>query len=247
MPESITHLLLDIEGTTCPVDFVANTLFPYSTKQLHPFLVNHQKEVSVQELLQQVEDHWKDNPDETAQNLWQSLKVAASGATTEQLTSYLDWLILTDQKVTCLKELQGLIWEEGYVRGELSAPLFPEVAEVLRDWHHQGLTLAVYSSGSVAAQQLLYRHSIDGNLEPLFSAWFDTRIGPKQASESYHRIAEAMSTPPSKILFISDSLAELTAADQAGLPVRFSARKSNPERDPGPFRAIKDLKEVRLP
>jgi enolase-phosphatase E1 len=90
----------------------------------------------------------------------------------------------------------------------------------------------------VEAQQLLYRHSIAGDLTSLFSHWFDTRIGPKQAAKSYEQIARAMQTTPSSVLFVSDALAECKAAAAAGLQVIFSSRPGNPEQNPGPFAVV---------
>ena len=123
-----------------------------------------------------------------------------------------------------LKDLQGRIWRSGYASGELIAPLFDDVPRALRRWRDDGLTLAVYSSGSVAAQQLLYGHCHEGDLTGLFSHWFDTKAGPKQAEESYLTIATEMQTTPTNVLFISDAIHELEAADAAGMKTLFSDR-----------------------
>jgi enolase-phosphatase E1 len=170
--------------------------------------------------------------------------MAADAAT---VVPYLHWLIDHDIKLTALKDLQGRVWEAGYACGDLVAPLFSDVAPALKRWHQQGYQLAVYSSGSVAAQQLLYRHSQDGNLEGLFSHWFDTRIGPKQAPASYSTIAADLQLEPAEILFVSDAIAEIEAAHGIGMAVRFSDRQGNPWRDPGSFRPITSLADIQLP
>jgi enolase-phosphatase E1 len=121
-----------------------------------------------------------------------------------------------DQKVTPLKTMQGLIWEEGYRAGELVTPLYPDVAPALRDWHARGVRLYIYSSGSVHAQRLIYRHTDAGDLTPLLSGYFDTRTGAKREVSSYRRIAEAIGVPPRRILFLSDVRQELDAARDAG-------------------------------
>jgi enolase-phosphatase E1 len=116
----------------------------------------------------------------------------------------------------------------------------------LQRWSAQGLVLAVYSSGSVAAQQLLYGHNQAGDLRNLFSHWFDTRTGPKQAASSYALISAAMDCEPAQILFISDAIAELEAAAKAGLQVLFSDRAGNPERGNGRFEKISDYSQLNL-
>jgi enolase-phosphatase E1 len=159
---------------------------------------------------------------------------------------FLRRMIDQDRKLPALKELQGLIWDEGYGSGELIAPLFADVAPALRRWQERGLELAVYSSGSVRAQQLLYRHSDAGDLSGMFRHWFDTRIGPKGEEASYRAIAAVMGLEPGAILFVSDAPAELEAADAAGLQTRFSLREGNPQRDPGRFLSISSLLEIGI-
>ncbi|NDG23300.1 MAG: acireductone synthase [Synechococcaceae bacterium WBB_10_009] len=231
---AITHLLLDIEGTTCPVSFVAEVLFPYARQALGPFLQRHGAEPEVAALLQEVETAWRQDPHPEAQALGK----------TGDLGAYLEWLIDHDIKLTPLKDLQGRIWADGYGSGAITAPLFADVAEALRRWHGAGLQLAVYSSGSVPAQQLLYGHSNSGDLTGLFSHWFDTRVGAKQQPDSYRKIAEAMGVEPSGVLFISDALAELEAAHGAGMAVLLSDRPGNPNRDSGPFERISDYSQL---
>jgi enolase-phosphatase E1 len=159
---------------------------------------------------------------------------------------YLQWLIRRDRKLTPLKDLQGLVWEQGYRSGALTGPLFADVPGALRAWHGAGLLLAVYSSGSVAAQRLIYGHSNAGDLRPLFSDWFDTRIGPKQAPESYATIAGQLGVAPGQVLFVSDALTECQAAAAAGMQVVFSDREGNPGRDPGPFERIVSFNDLEL-
>ena len=233
--DGISHVLLDIEGTTCPVSFVAATLFPYAKKHLGHYLQRHGAEAGVKQLVAEVEALWFADSHPEAQSLLKQGQDQGKPGQLPPVEPYLQWLIQNDRKVTALKDLQGWIWEEGYRSGELQGPLFEDVPEALQHWHQQGLVLAVYSSGSVAAQQLLYGHSSAGDLRPLFSYWFDTRSGAKQDPESYRQICNAMHTKPANILFVSDVLAELEAASTAGLRLLFSSRSGNPQRDAGPY------------
>ena len=160
------------------------------------------------------------------------------------LIQYLKLLISIDKKSTALKDMQGKIWEHGYNIGELKSQLFPETAQCLRKWHEQGLTLSVYSSGSIRAQRLLYRHSTAGDLEELFSHWFDTHTGPKKSTESYTTIAEQLHSSPNKIWFVSDNGAECDSAHSAGMHTLFSLREGNPDRDPRGHTVVQSLREV---
>ncbi|MCP9883128.1 acireductone synthase [Cyanobium sp. Alchichica 3B3-8F6] len=236
--QGVTHVLLDIEGTTCPVSFVSSTLFPYAAEQLEAFLDSHRNDLAVRSLLDEVEAAWRQDADPEAQALRQQGGVGT--------LAYLRWLIRRDRKLTPLKDLQGLVWEQGYRSGALTGPLFADVPGALRRWHGAGLVLAVYSSGSVAAQRLIYGHSNAGDLRPLFSHWFDTRIGPKQAPESYATIAAQLGVDPEQMLFVSDALTECQAAAAAGMQVVFSDREGNPGRDPGPFERIVSFNDLVL-
>lgn len=236
--EGISHVLLDIEGTTCPVSFVTGTLFPYAARHLGSFVKTHRSEAGLAELLASAEETWKQDSNPEAQQL-----LAQPGA---EVVAYLQLLIQQDRKLPELKDLQGLLWAEGYASGDLRGPLFRDVAPALRRWHQQGTVLAVYSSGSIAAQQLLYGHSTEGDLRSLFSHWFDTRTGAKQEVGSYRAISEAMEVVSSKILFISDSLLECEAAHAAQMQVLFSDREGNPGRDNGSFERISTYEDLQL-
>ncbi len=139
--------------------------------------------------------------------------VAAHGGDLDQLLAWMD----ADAKVTALKDIQGRIWAEGYAAGALTGHVYPDAAEALRRWHGAGLTLAVFSSGSVPAQKLIFGHSDQGDLSPLFSGWFDTTTGPKREAMSYVLIADALGVTPADMLFLSDVAAETDAARAAGM------------------------------
>jgi enolase-phosphatase E1 len=250
--DPISHVLLDIEGTTCPVSFVSDTLFPYAAEHLESFLLNHNADDNVKALLQQVQDCWQQDPDPEARSL------LTSNSHRPKVLAYLHWLIRKDRKLTALKDLQGLIWEQGYQSGVLQGPLFADVAPALRRWSQAGLLLAVYSSGSVRAQQLIYGNSNAGDLRHLFSHWFDTSIGSKLESSSYKKIAISLKVEAHHILFISDAIDELEAATGAGIQALHCERSlSSPDPRPttapmpaawvgsiGSFDALSNLKTI---
>lgn len=134
----------------------------------------------------------------------------------DPLATLLGWMDV-DAKETPLKTLQGLIWAEGYADGTLRGHVYPDAVAGLRRWHAAGLALYVFSSGSIAAQKLIFGHSVAGDLAPLFSGYFDTTAGPKRAAASYAKIADATGLSAGDILFLSDTPAEIAAAREAGM------------------------------
>ncbi|MBZ4419285.1 acireductone synthase [Myxococcus sp. RHSTA-1-4] len=196
----IRAVLTDIEGTTSSISFVKDVLFPFAKRNLEVFIAAHRDSPQVRRCL--------DDARELAGNPGLS-----DDATVALLRQWID----EDRKATPLKTLQGLIWEQGYARGELQGHMYPDAVEGLRAWHAKGLRLYVYSSGSVAAQKLVFGYTAWGDLTPLFSGYFDTTTGPKVESPSYTRIAREIGLPPEQVLFLSDSVAELNAARSAGM------------------------------
>ena len=200
----ISHILLDIEGTTCPVSFVTETLFPYAKSALNNFLERHKDDPTLSRLISNAEDEWMRDQDEQSATLrHQSEKIHQPKYL--KIEAYLQQLITLDRKSTALKDIQGKIWKEGYATGKITSDLFEDAYEGLKKRHKQGFTLGVYSSGSVEAQHLLYKYSSKGDIENLFSHWFDTHIGNKKEQISYTAIASAMDCEPQDILFISDN------------------------------------------
>ena len=195
----IEAIVTDIEGTTSSIDFVHQTLFPYARAHLRTFLHTHADDAEVQRQLAEVarEARRKLSPDEAAE--------------------ILEGWIAEDRKTTPLKALQGMIWRVGYERGELQGHVYADTPEYLRRWHAQGLKLYVYSSGSVEAQKLIFGHTAYGDLTPLFSGYFDTRIGGKREVLSYRNILADTGHLAGGVLFLSDIGEELDAARAAGL------------------------------
>ena len=129
-----------------------------------------------------------------------------------------------DRKSTGLKSLQGKIWEAGYRSGELRGEVYEDVPRAFARWKEQQRIIAIFSSGSVLAQRLLFAHSTAGDLTGYLQAYFDTTTGAKQEAESHRRIAEALQSQPPEILFLSDVVAELDAARLAGMQTALCVR-----------------------
>lgn len=193
----IRAVVTDIEGTTSSLSFVKDVLFPYARDRLPGYVRAHAEEPEVARLLDAVRDEAGDR-----------------GLSVEQCIGQLQHWIDEDAKVTPLKSLQGLVWEAGYRQGDFRGHVYPDAVEVLRRWHAAGLGLYVYSSGSVQAQKLLFGHTEYGDLTGLFQGFFDTQTGGKKEGSSYRRIAEAIGY--SELLFLSDDVRELNAAEGAG-------------------------------
>jgi enolase-phosphatase E1 len=150
-----------------------------------------------------------------------------------------------DRKSPALKQLQGWIWERGYRDGKLHGDVFADAARAIRRWRAAGLDVAIYSSGSVLAQKLLFATTPDGDLTSSIQAFFDTAVGAKSARESYARVAQELNRPAPTIVFVSDVSAELTAARSAGRQVILSIREGNPPQpDADRFDAIHSLDEL---
>ncbi len=209
----ITAIVTDIEGTTSSLSFVKDVLFPYARAHIAEFVRTHQGQDEVGRLLEEV-----------------GREVGKKRELEPIIAQLIDW-IDRDQKVTPLKTLQGLIWEEGYRRGDFRGHVYRDAVEALRNWKSRGIGLYVYSSGSVYAQKLLFAHTEFGDLTPLFTAYFDTHIGAKRDVQSYRNIADRIDLPGGQILFLSDIIEELDAAAQAGLHTRWLVREQT-EIDP---------------
>jgi enolase-phosphatase E1 len=199
----LAAILLDIEGTTTPIAFVHDVLFPFARARLREYLGDPEQAAAMEELMNR------------------------------------------DVKSPVLKDIQGKIWERGYQTGELAGEIFPDTAPAIRRWRAAGLQVAIYSSGSVLAQRLLFSSTPDGDLTPLINGFFDTGVGPKTSPDSYARIAREWGLPPGGIMFISDVTAELKAADSAGMQTRLSIRPGNsPQPDAGAFVQIHSFDEI---
>jgi enolase-phosphatase E1 len=233
--------LLDIEGTTTPIAFVTQTLFPYARTHLRSYLDRHGNSPHHLELLARFrQEHAADAQAHLDVPPWPEIDAAARAS----VVAYVEWLMERDRKSTALKELQGHIWEEGYRSGELIAPVFPDVPRAFERWRAAGTDIGIFSSGSVLAQRWLFRCSSAGDLSSYLCCHFDTLAGPKQDSKSYERIAREADRRPAEILFISDVVAELDAARSAGMNTLLALRPGNPPQPENDHRVVASFDEI---
>jgi len=241
--EGIRGVLLDIEGTTTPIAFVHEVLFSYARSEVRNFLTEHFSSTELVADLQQLrEDHATD----AKQNLQPpALLQGPRDAEIDSLAAYVNWLIDRDRKSTGLKSLQGKIWKEGYTDGTLKAQLFADVRPALKRWHHAGLKISIFSSGSSLAQKLLFAHTEAGDLTGFIDNYFDTTVGSKTDVASYRRIASALSLPARSVLFISDVVPELDAAGAAGMQTLLCVRPGNhPQPFAERYQTIRNFDEI---
>lgn len=211
----IRAILLDIEGTTTPIAFVHEVLFPYARDHAKEFLTNN---VDADDIALLREEH--------------AVDVSNGEQPPAEMAAYVEWLIARDRKSTGLKSLQGKIWRQGYTDGSLKSQVYADVAPAFARWRAQGLSINIFSSGSVLAQQLLFAHTDAGDLTKFIDQYFDTNVGKKGDAASYRRIAEALNLRAEEVLFISDVIAELDAANEAGMQPLLSIRPGNPPQEP---------------
>jgi len=216
-------IVVDIEGTTSSIAFVHEVLFPYSRARLAAYVAEHAP---------------------AAAPILAAVRTEAGEPEIDDagcVALLLEWHD-ADRKIGPLKTLQGLIWQEGFASGELRGHIYPDAADGLKRWRAAGIPLYVYSSGSVAAQKLLFGHTEHGDLNPLFSGHFDTAIGGKKEEASYRAIAGRLGIPPGTILFLSDVAEELEAAQAAGFAVMQLVRDGDlPE---APFPTVRDFATI---
>ncbi len=219
-------LVTDIEGTTTRISFVTEVLFPYAAEQLPDFIRQRSEQAEVAMQLKAVRQLMKQPK-----------------ASLDVVIAQLQAWIAADEKITPLKALQGMIWRLGYLQGHFTGHLYPDAAEQLKAWQAKGVQLFVYSSGSVEAQQLLFRHSDFGDLTPLFSGYFDTRIGGKKEISSYAAILQHLQFPPGQVLFVSDVVAELDAASKLGIATTQLIRDG---QAPGTHPVARDFYQIEV-
>lgn len=232
---NVRAILLDIEGTTTPVEFVYEVLFPFARQHVREFIKQHNQSEDLQGVISALSDeHGAENPSHIESGrqppLWDENSVDSQ---LESATQYVYWLMDQDRKSTALKALQGQIWKGGYLSGQLRAQVYPDVPPAFARWKKQEKKIYIYSSGSILAQKLLFAHTNYGDLSGYINDYFDTTTGPKRAAASYQPIAEKLASPAGEILFLSDVTAELDAAKEARMKTALCVRSESPELKSG--------------
>lgn len=233
---SCTAVLLDIEGTVSPVAFVYDVMFPFIRNNVESFLRENRHLAPVQEAIRLVGEDIGRSDTQT----WLNENGSEPLST---VTTAVHQLMDRDAKVTGLKQLQGLIWKDGFDSGQLVAELFSDVLPKLKQWKSTGLDLYIYSSGSIGAQKLFFGHTTEGDLLSLFSGHFDTTSGNKKEAGSYTCIADQIGVAPSSICFVSDVVAELDAAAEAGMKTLLRPTGDIPD---GPHPCISSFEEIHF-
>lgn len=221
--------LFDIEGTTTDINFVHKVLFPYSEKCMREFVLNHHNENSIAEAVKEVKNTVLKE---------EGREIDLEGV----IETLLKW-IKEDRKHGALKEIQGHIWDVGYSKNDYQGHVYPDVKPFFQRILDQGAKIAIYSSGSVHAQKLIFGYSSEGDLTPYISDYFDTHIGHKRERTSYTNIATALHLAPNEIHFFSDIPEELKAAQDAGLNVTHVVRPGTKTSD---FPGISSFDEFKL-
>jgi len=213
----IKLFLFDIEGTTTDINFVHKVLFPYSYKNIEHYVLHHQTHPTVEKALEEVR-----------KTVWSEEKKQLG--LYEVIQKLKDW-ITTDRKHPALKEIQGLIWDVGYSKGEFQGHLYPDVKPFFSKILETKTQIGIYSSGSVHAQKLIFGFSTEGDLTPMISYFFDTKVGGKREKASYERIALETNLTTKEIHFFSDIAEELKAAKAAGMAVTQVLREGTRSSD----------------
>ena len=235
-------ILLDIEGTTTPIEFVTKTLFPYASRKLEPFLRQNAANADIRALIDDLrKQHEADERDGLNPPRWRD---DSEEEPVRSSIVYGLWLIARDSKCTPLKALQGKIWQHGYASGELKGEVYPDVAPAFKRWTLQGKKICIYSSGSVLAQKLLFGSVAAGDLTLSIAAFFDTQVGAKSDAESYKKIAASVSCAPSQFLFLSDAAKEIEAARAAGMQALLCQRDAFPSAFKGAENAIHGFTDI---
>jgi enolase-phosphatase E1 len=219
-------ILLDIEGTTTPIAFVYDVLFPYVRRHA----ANYVRDADLSRLKLEYEQDVRQG---NAPPEW----------STDPLP-YIQWLMDQDRKSTALKNIQGEIWLQGFQNGELKGEVFEDVLPALERWRKQELDVRIFSSGSVLAQRLLFSTTRSGDLTKFLRGYYDTTTGPKGDPDSYRRIADSFGLTPHEILFLSDITRELDAARDAGMQTRLCVRPGNHPQPAHQHEIVRSFHEI---
>jgi enolase-phosphatase E1 len=228
-------VLLDIEGTVTPISFVHEVLFPYARDHVSSYLANHFNQPETQADITKLREEQASDTEEMRQPPIDSI---------DTVVTYINHLIDLDRKSPALKSIQGKIWKAGYDDGSLKSPVYSDVVEAFERWREAGISINIFSSGSVLAQQLLFAHTEAGDLTGYIDQYFDTSVGKKIDPQSYATIAANLSLNPPQVLFVSDVVAELDAANSAGMQTRMCVRPGNPTQPESAFRRTTTFVEL---
>lgn len=252
---AVSAVVLDIEGTTTPISFVHDVLFPYARKHLKEYIANEWKQPALLEYVNllrseassEVSSLGADAVADSQPALIPEESSATLTTVQNAVIGYCMYLMKSDRKSTALKGIQGLLWKSGYASGSLRSIVFDDVPVALRAWKSAGVPVYIYSSGSIVAQQLLFGHTEGGDLLDLLSGHFDTTTGPKTDASSYTKILDEIKQKAEGVLFVTDNVKEAAAATEAGMQVAVADRPGNAplsDEDAEKYRVVKSFDEL---
>lgn len=236
-------VVLDIEGTTTPIAFVHDVLFPYAADALEGFLESRWQDDEVQACVRMLAEQAAEDMAAGREGAV-AIPEEPEQARREATLASCRWLMAHDRKVTGLKALQGVMWRDGYRTGELRGQVYEDVPTALRRWSEAAIPVHIYSSGSIEAQKLLFGHSTAGDLTPLLSGHFDTTTGHKREAASYQAIVDEIGLPAEQVLFLTDVVQEAQAAREAGLQAAILDRPGNLPQPAHDLPVLKDFEPV---
>jgi enolase-phosphatase E1 len=244
---NVDFVLLDIEGTTTPITFVHDVLFPYARVRVRAYLEEAASDPEIRQIIEDLRRELPGSgfvPPAENQEAVERARAASREPRDADIVRYVYWLMDRDRKSGPLKALQGRIWEQGYATGALRGEVYPDVPEAFARWTAGGVRIGIYSSGSVLAQKLLFANSTAGDLSRFLSGYFDTAVGAKKEAVSYRRIVEALGLAASRVLFVSDVAAELDAAREVGLPTVLAVRPPARPPESSAHAAVESFDEI---
>ena len=220
---AVEYMLFDIEGTTTPITFVKDVLFPFAASHVKNYLQKTWHEKKTMDVIQKIADQAAMDIQNDVANV-----PPVNPTLLDSVVNNVLWNIKEDRKIASLKDLQGYIWDEGYTTGSLKSIVYPDVVDFFSKVEDMKLKIAIYSSGSRDAQKLLFKYSNHGDLRKFISCYFDTIVGNKREAASYTDIVKYLGVDsPSNIMFVTDIIEEAIAAKEAGLQVVVSIREGN--------------------
>ncbi|KAJ2784773.1 enolase-phosphatase E1 [Coemansia javaensis] len=240
-------VLLDIEGTTTPISFVHDELFPYVARSVAEFLEARWGEPEVQAHVRAIaEQANKDVAAGIADAVAVDLAADSAEEARRKVLANIEWQMKADRKIGALKDLQGYMWKFGFEGGELRGAMYPDAVAAMKRWAGAGRKVYIYSSGSVEAQKLIFGYTTHGSLLGLISGYYDTKVGAKIDASSYAAIAADIGLAPGRVLFVSDNVNEIRAADEAGMQTVVSVRPGNTPIGECAFRQSSDFMDIPL-
>ena len=236
----INSVILDIEGTTTPIEFVHSTLFDYVKENVETFLHNNYYRSEIAACIERLR-MLPDLPLEFVPEDKYSTEHFLNS-----VSSTIRYLIAKDSKAAPLKEIEGFIWEEGYRNGNIRGEVYDDVPNAFKKWRMANIGIYIYSSGSVLSQRLLFGTTVHGDLTVYIDGFFDTAVGKKTDPESYGRISEKIGKDKKNLIFISDSDREILAARESGMHALLINRDSVPDSRIKTGKFIKDFRDNRV-